>query len=202
MSVAAQEKVRCLEAAIAALGNTPDLSVLKTLQDAFGEHRKEPVCRQCGSGWIRVLSAWRARRRLAKVEEDFNRVQEERAMRATELVEGLARLWCASHSTPSSGCFPFAGGDQRPSGRSGHVASETIRRGGGFFSQEEPHGSTKHSFGNFECRDASVRWFSSVHSRYGLRGERIGEASHLRVKEVPRCLPSPEICAKQIEVIH
>ena len=34
----------------------------------------------------------RARRRLAKAEEDFNQVQEERAKLAAELSEGLARL--------------------------------------------------------------------------------------------------------------
>ena len=39
------------------------------------------------------------------------------------------------YSTSSSGCFPFAGGDQRSSGRSGHIESETTRRGGGFFSK-------------------------------------------------------------------
>ena len=34
----------------------------------------------------------RARQRLAKAEVEFNRVQEERALRATEFAQGLARL--------------------------------------------------------------------------------------------------------------
>ena len=93
MSVAAQEKVKRLEAAIAALGEFPDPSVFKTLQDALTKAQEGASVPPVG---VRLdLCAQfveRARRRLAKAEVEFNCVQEERALRATELAEGLARL--------------------------------------------------------------------------------------------------------------
>ena len=93
ISLAAQEKVSRLEAAIAALGEHPDPSVLKTLEDALHKAKEGTSVPPVG---VRLDSCAqfveRARRRLAKAEEEFNRVQEERAKRATELAEGLARL--------------------------------------------------------------------------------------------------------------
>ena len=92
LSSAAQEKMRCLEAAIAALGPNPD-ATLKTLQDALQAARSVANVPPVG---VRLDSCVqfveRARRRLAKAEEDFNRVQEERAKLAAQLSEGLARL--------------------------------------------------------------------------------------------------------------
>ena len=83
----------CLEVAIAALGEFPDPSVLKALQDALKKAQEGASVPPVG---VRLDSCAqfveRARRRLAKAEVEFNRVQEERALRATELAEGLARL--------------------------------------------------------------------------------------------------------------
>ena len=61
-------------------GPEPDVTVLKTLQDALQAARSIASVPPVG---VRLDSCVqfveRARRRLAKVEEDFNRVQEERA---------------------------------------------------------------------------------------------------------------------------
>ena len=88
LSFVAQEK-RGLEAAIAALGPCPDATVLKTLQDAL--HTARSVASVLPAV-VRLDSCAqiveRARRRLAKAEEEFNRVQEERATLAAELSEG------------------------------------------------------------------------------------------------------------------
>ena len=84
ISLPAQEKVSRLEAAIAVLGDHPDPSVLKTLEDALHKVKEGTSVPSVG---VRLDSCAqfveRARRRLAKAEEEFNRVQEERVQRAT-----------------------------------------------------------------------------------------------------------------------
>ena len=114
--LATQEKVSRLEAAIAVLGVGVRLD----------------SCAQFVE---------RARRRFAKVEEEFNCVQEERVQRA-EFAEGLARLeslraeaavlgapWCNPNP-------PF----RRSSGRGRHVKS-------GHCSEEKPDSCATHSDG-------------------------------------------------------
>ena len=76
------------------------------VEDIAGRSPSSTVSRQCASSGVRLDSCVqfveRARRRLAEAEEDFNRVQEERAKVVAELSEGLARLetLCAEAAVP------------------------------------------------------------------------------------------------------
>ena len=170
--VAAQEKVSRLEAAIAVLGDHPDPSVLKTLEDAL--HKAKAFG---GRSVSCAQFVERARRRLAKGRRRIqpcsggkgpmcNRTQ--RVWRVWNLfaqkrlflvrpgvIRTLLHKMCVS-----------SGGHQGSSGRGRHVESGHCFRGrGGVGSEEKPHSCATHSDGHCQRMSNVVKWFSLVESR-------------------------------------
>ena len=91
-AAAAQGRVAAVEAAINALGDS-DAAALKFLQEVL---KKAMQVANCGPVGERLGACTkfveRARKRLAKADEDLARMQDERAKLDSELAEGVARL--------------------------------------------------------------------------------------------------------------
>ena len=173
--------MRCLKAAIAALGPNPDATVLKTLQDALQAARSDANVPPVGVRLDSCPVCGEARRRLAKAEEDFNRVQEESAKLAAELSEGAIGPKQLGpppppNSSSKSGNPPSPRGDPWTPSQVGQVEVQHIS--GRRISIEETACSTQNSIGDPErFVNASAMWLRHVHGSRPVRNVRIEDRS-------------------------
>ena len=178
-----------------------DGAALKSLQEAL--HKAKQSAHIAPVGERLDACQERAKKRLAKADADLLRLQTERAQLATELAEGQARfeaLRTEAGAVPTVQSAPkdlsselqrMQGGDRRASAGTIRVDGHTPRGSQDSHGFSGDGGFTVDTHGSVDRRSRNqtttcggwVEFSMSVRSRrcsarYGLRGVRVGEASH------------------------